>query len=97
MEEFGMKVYSTKAQIENFKESLIWKDICRELDFWVEGFNHEAESIVDTIKNENLSTAATLTWIGNIDGRKKAVEYMKQLPDIFLSILNDAKEEKEDN
>ena len=88
-----IEVSATKAQIEEFRESLLWKDICRELDFWAEGFGKEEETVVDRVASDNLSTAATLTLIGSIDGRKKAVAYFKQILDVFLNIL----EEKEDD
>ena len=89
MGEYDIEINATKAQIENLKESLIWKDICRELDFWVEGFNSEENSIVDRIATENLSTPATLTLLGSIDGRKKAVLYFKSILDIFLTIIEE--------
>lgn len=92
-DDYGVTVNATKAQIEDFKESVLWTDICRELDFWVEGFNREADSIVDRVKAENLSTAATLTWIGNLDGRKRTVEYVKQILDVFLNIIEEREKE----
>lgn len=92
-DEYGIKINATKGQVEDFKESILWQDICCELDFWVEGFDKEEESIVDKVANENLSTAAALTLLGSIDGRKKAVAYFKRILDVFLNIL----EEKEDD
>jgi len=90
---YTVQVNATRHQIEEFKESILWSDICKELDFWTEGFNREEVSIVDKIATENLSTAATLTLVGSIDGRKKAVAYFKQILDVFLNIL----EEKEND
>ena len=92
-ENYSIKVNATKGQIEDFKESVLWQDICRELDFWTEGFKGEEDSIVDRIASENLSTPATLTLLGSIDGRKKAVIYFKQILDVFLNVL----EEKEND
>jgi hypothetical protein len=89
MSEYEIKVNATRAQIERLKESLVWKDICNELDFWAEGFNSEEDSIVDRIATENLSTPATLTLLGSIDGRKKAVLYFKSILDIFLTIIEE--------
>ena len=37
MEDYEVQVNATKNQIEEFKESVLWQDIKRELDFWVEG------------------------------------------------------------
>ncbi len=93
MSEYEVRVNATRAQIERLKESLVWKDICNELDFWAEGFNSEEDSIVDRIATENLSTPATLTLLGSIDGRKKAVQYFKNILDVFITIL----EEKEND
>ena len=97
MSEYDIDINATKAQIENLKESLIWKDICRELDFWVEGFNSEENSIVDRIAAENLSTPATLTLLGSIDGRKKAVLYFKSILDIFLTIIEERENDSRRN
>lgn len=93
-EEYSIQVSATKSQIEKFKSSILWQDICRELDFWTEGFNVEQNSIVDRVASENLSTPATLTLIGSIDGRKKAVAYFKNILDVFLEILESKEENK---
>jgi hypothetical protein len=92
-EDFGISVNATKDQIEEFKESLLWKDICNELDFWSEGFAREHDSIVDEASTKNPSTAAVLMHLGDINGRKKAVAYFKQILDIFLNALEDRKDD----
>lgn len=92
-EDYGIEVNATKGQIEDLKSSIIWQDICHELDFWVEGFDKEKESIVDRIALENLSTPATLTLLGSIDGRKKAVVYFKNILDVFLNVLEEKKDD----
>lgn len=84
-----VRINSTKAKIEEFKDSILWKDICRELDFWIEGFDHERDSLVDRIASENLTSAAALTLEGSIDGRKKSAEYFKGILDMFINILED--------
>jgi len=91
----GITVNATRGQIEEFKESVLWADIVRELDFWSEGFSIESDNIVDRISGENLTSAAALTLIGSIDGRKRAVSYFKQILDVFLSILNSEEDEEE--
>jgi len=88
-EDYGVRINATKSQIEEFKSSVLWNDICHELDFWVEGFNNEESSIVDKVINENLSTAATLTLMGDLDGRKKTVMYIKGILDVFLSMIEE--------
>lgn len=88
-------VRCAKGDIEDFKNSILWKDIKRELGMWRRGFNHEQERIVDEIAEDNKSTAAVLTHIGSIDGRRKAVDFLLQLPDMFLQILEDQKDDTE--
>jgi hypothetical protein len=92
-------VYSTKAQLEEFKESLPWQDVVRELNAWAKGFEIERGQIVDDAKHDNPSTACVLMHMGDINGRVKTVEYIKLLPDMLLKILEDQieaeKQEKE--
>ena len=90
-EESEIIINSTKAQIEDFKNSVLWQDIKRELKFWAEGFDKEMKSIVDDAESNNPSTAAVLLHMGDINGRLKAVEYMLNILDVFLDIL-EAKE-----
>jgi len=93
-EDYSIKVNATKEQIKELKSSTIWKDICRELDFWTEGFDKEGDSIVARIASENLSTPAALTLLGSIDGRKSAVRYFKNILDVFLDVIESRKEEE---
>lgn len=88
-------INSTKAQIEEFKESVLWQDIKRELNFWLEGFDIEQDDIVDNAKSNNLSTASVLLHIGDLNGRKKAVAYMSEMLDVFLNLLEDRKDDFE--
>lgn len=92
--EGGIVVNATKMQIEEFKESILWQDITRELDFWSEGFAREQDAIVDNAEKDNPSTASVLLHYGDINGRKKSVTYFKQILDVFLDVLemkNDSK------
>ena len=82
-------VNATKDQIEEFKESILWADIVRELTVWKQGFNDEMMSIVDTSYENNSSTAVTLLHMGDLNGRQKTVDYILALPDVFLQILQD--------
>lgn len=90
----GIVVRATKAQVEEFMESLLWKDIVRELNVWKTGFTQEALAIPDDAADENPSTASVLMHLGSISGRMKAVDYVLGIPELFLSILNE-KEDKE--
>lgn len=90
-------VRATKGDIEEFKESLVWKDILRELAAWKKGFEIEQSAIVDNAQKENPSTASVLMHLGDINGRQKAVEYMKMIPDIFIQMLEEPKSDREDS
>jgi len=89
-------VRATKEQINEFKESLLWQDIVNELMSWKEGFNREMQSIVDDAATENPSTASVLLYMGDLNGRQKAVDYMINILDMFLSIL-ESKEQENDS
>jgi hypothetical protein len=88
-----MEVRCTRDQIEEAKESFFWKDIIRELTDWKSGFQSEQGSIVDNVASENSSTASVLLHMGSIDGRIKAVDYLLDLPDQFLHILEEQKDD----
>ena len=86
-----VEVYATRDQIEDFMGSVLWADIIRELETWTTGFEMEQRSIVDDAAKENSSTASVLLHIGDLNGRTKAVDYLLSLPEIFLQILEDKK------
>jgi hypothetical protein len=88
-------VNATRDQIEEFISSILWKDMRRELLMWKKGFSQESDALVDDAKETNPSTASVLLHIGDINGRKKAVNYLLALPEVFLQILEDNKSEKE--
>jgi hypothetical protein len=84
-----IEIHSTKDQLRDFKESVLWNDIIRELESWKKGFNDEMLSIVDNAADTNPTSAAILLHMGDLNGRIKAVDYFLSLPDVFLSILSD--------
>ena len=88
-----IRITSTKDQITDFKESLLWADMQRELNMWKVGFEGEYSSVVDDAATSNPSTASVLLHMGDINGRSKAVDYMLSIPDIFLQILEDHKDD----
>ena len=90
-------VNATKDQIEEFKDSILWADIVRELRSWKRGFDIEQDSIVDDAVTENLSTASVLLHLGDLSGRKKAVDYMLSMLNVFLQILEDKKDDNRRN
>ena len=97
MDDKQVVVRSTKGEIERFIDSILWKDIKRELGAWKKGFKTESESIVDDAAETNPSTAAVLMHIGDINGRIKTVDYLLSLPAIFLQILEDQKDDNRRN
>jgi hypothetical protein len=96
-DEQGVIVNATKGQIEEFKDSILWKDIRRELEMWKEGCKDEYEQTVgDSIASGNN----ILTHLGDIHGRGMSIDYFLSILDVFLAVLEDknedeTKEEKE--
>jgi hypothetical protein len=86
------KVLATKSQIEEFKESFIWKDIRRELVIWKRMAKNEYSQVVGEAVNEK-SDSGLLLHLGSIYGREATIDYLIALPDVFLQIL----EEKEND
>lgn len=82
-----IRVRVTKGDLVEFKDSILWKDIRRELISWKKGFNSELKSIVDNAATTNPSSATVLMHIGDINGRTKAVDYLLSIPDVFIGIL----------
>jgi len=82
-----LKVRVTIGDLEEFKKSLLWADIKRELHAWKRGFDMEMKSIVDESAKSNPSTANVLLHMGDLNGRVKAVDYMLSLPDVFIQVL----------
>ena len=95
MDDKIVTVTATKDQITDFIESLLWKDIKQELNAWKEGFRSELGSIAEDAATENPSTASVLIHLGDVNGRAKAVDYLLSLPNIFLQILEEQKDDSE--
>jgi hypothetical protein len=89
MEKFELR--TTKNQVQEFKDSILWLDIVKELKAWKRGFDLEMKSIVDDAAETNPSTASVLLHMGDLNGRIKAVDYVLGIPDMFLSILEEKK------
>jgi len=85
-------IRSTKSEIEEFKESMIWLDIVDELNMISSNAQREydvvGESHVDDKGYKVIpNSSETLIHLGDIKGRRKAVGYFLSLPDILLQIL----------
>jgi hypothetical protein len=96
MENFSESIVinATKNQIEEFKESILWQDIVRELESWKEGFTRDQSKIVNDSKLNNPSTASVLMHLGYIAGCVDTVNYLLNLPDTFLEILDERAKSK---
>lgn len=88
------KINATLDQIEALKESVIWNDITRELEAWKKGFAMEQDAIVDDAATENPSTASVLLHMGDLNGRRKAVDYVLSILDVFIDIKKAEIEER---
>jgi len=86
---------ASREAIEEFKNSILWADMKDELLFWLDGFKDEQEGIADDAIEGNKSTAAVLMHLGDLNGRKKAVNYLLGMLDVFLSEFEVKKEEKD--
>lgn len=91
-----MQVNATREAIEDFKDSILWNDISRELEAWKYGFGKEMLNIVDDAASENHSTAQVLLHMGDLNGRQKAVDYFLSILDVFLDILEMQKDDEEE-
>lgn len=84
-------VRATRGQIEDFMSSFLWKDIKRELGLWKRMCEREAVDLSrDTIQG-GKSTASALAHLGSLSGRIDAIDFLLNLPSMFLQI----KEEEE--
>ena len=88
-------IKATHDQVVEFINSFIWDDMKNELMAWKDGFMQEMISIPDDVASENPTTASVLVRMGDINGRIKTVNYLLSLPEIFLQILEDRKEDED--
>ena len=89
---------STKSQIEEFKTSFIWADIVDELNELARLAQLEYDIVGEPhIDDEGFkivpNSSETLIHLGDIKGRRKAVNYFLNIPDIFLQTLEDKKDD----
>ena len=91
-------IRSTKSEVEEFKESSIWADICDELSDLLHRSSVEYDlvgepHIDDSGQKIVPNTSETLIHLGDIKGRRKAANYFMSLPEIFLQILEEKKDD----
>jgi len=82
-------VNATKDQIEDFKESLLWKDIKRELMIWKRMARNEYSQMVGMAIEKPTSDSNILMHLGSVYGREATVDYLLSIPDAFLQILEE--------
>jgi hypothetical protein len=93
-------IRSTRNQLEEFKESMIWLDIVDELDRLSRNAQLEYDIVGEKYTDDEghkiiPNESETLIHLGDIKGRRKAVNYFLQIPDILLGILEDSKNDSE--
>ena len=86
-----MELRVTKDSIEEFKNSVLWKDIKRELGVWKKMAKDELVFLAN-----DCSDIKDLTSIARIGGRMEAIDYMLEVPDIFLQEIEDARRNETD-
>jgi len=90
MEDTGeIVVNATKVQIEEFKESLLWGDILRELDMWMDNIKRANTTIVYEAMDKNYTSANVLLRLGEVEGGRKAIYFVKMILENFLTVLED--------
>lgn len=91
-----MEVRSTIKDIEEFTKSFIWKDIVDELRNLQLRSQLEYDLVGEPKIEDNgtkvfPSTAETLIHLGEVKGRRKAVEYFLSIPDILIGLVEEQK------
>uniref|UniRef100_A0A6H1ZN81 Uncharacterized protein n=1 Tax=viral metagenome TaxID=1070528 RepID=A0A6H1ZN81_9ZZZZ len=93
-------IRSSKSEVEEFKDSLVWLDILDELNDLARRAKFEYDLVGEPHVNDQghmivPTTSETLIHLGEIKGRRKAVSYFLNIPDILLQILEDKKNDTE--
>ncbi len=96
------KLRSSRNEIEEFKNSFLWLDIVDELT----ELSKKAQLEYDLVGEHHIDDAGykivpnsseTLIHLGDIKGRRKAVDYFLNILDIFLQILEGEKDASRHN
>jgi len=89
-------------QIEEFKSSMLWDDFKDELiqlatnaqlEYDLVGESHVDDQGFKIVPNQS----ETLIHLGDIKGRRKAVQYFLSIPDILIQILEDKQDDNRRN
>jgi len=90
-------IRATKDQISEFRKSFLWKDMKAELGGWKRNFEKEMMTIVHDCVNGKLDGMTALAHLGSIHGRCMAIDFMLELPNVFLDEKNMEEEAKKDD
>lgn len=90
-----VKVRATKLQIEEFKESILWEDIENELEQWKSAAQGEYSQVISNIISGGSGIENSDMHLGSLFGREMTIDYLLSIPDIFIQVLEERKEEKE--
>jgi hypothetical protein len=83
-----IRIRATKIQIQDFKESMLWKDIKHELGIWIKMAKEDALTIALQCASEEVPTDVS-TRLAAIGGRIEAIYHLLQVPDNFLQELEE--------
>lgn len=85
----------SEDEIRAFMNSFMWKDMKAEMAAWRKMFEKEPMSLVDKALSGEENSTSTLMHLGDIHGRVAAIDYILEMPNVFLSIKEYEKQEKE--
>ena len=91
MDEHEVVINATRDQIEEFKGSLLWKDMQEELKRWLEMFAIQKSNTIDMCISGEIGGSSALASLAEVKGRERTIEYIMAMPDVFLQILEDKK------
>ena len=102
MQDEEVTIRSTKSQLEEFKTSFIWKDMVDEIARLSRNSQVEYDLVGEPhIDDEGFkiipNTSETLIHLGDIKGRRKAVGFFLNIPDILIQALEDQENDNRRN
>jgi len=102
MQDEEVTIRSTKSQLEEFKTSFIWKDMVDEIARLARNSQVEYDLVGEPhIDDEGFkiipNTSETLIHLGDIKGRRKAVGFFLNIPDILIQALEDQENDNRRN
>jgi len=91
------KIVSSKGEIEQFRESFVWKDILNKLKERIEDHKQQILSLPATAHLGKLTPGTLEIRLGGYDGAIKAFEWMAYLllDELILDIENKTNETHE--